>query len=196
MPAVITPFFGRWIARAGALLAATALLLAAPATNAMAQDQCPGAAIGPSAQTLRQAASAVVCLVNVERARNGLPALLGDRQLAQAAARHSRDMVQRAFFSHVTPSGAILTDRLRRSRYIRPHTAWDVGEALGWGSGASATPSAIVVAWIASPPHERILLGADFRQVGVGVAAGSPEPGAPGITGASYTLDAGVIRDG
>jgi uncharacterized protein YkwD len=196
MPAVTTPLCGRWIAMVGALLAGTVLLLSAPAANAMAEDQCPGAAITPSAQTLGQAAGAVVCLVNVERAQNGLPVLLTDIHLAQAAARHSRDMVRRAFFSHVTPSGVVLSDRLRRGGYIRPNSAWEVGEAIGWGSGTLATPDATVVAWISSPPHKRILLGGNFRNVGVGVAAGAPESSTAGVTGTTYTLDAGVSRDG
>jgi hypothetical protein len=48
----------------------------------------------------------------------------------------------------------------------------------------------IVAAWIASPPHHRILLGGRFRDIGVGVATGTPKAS----TGATYTLDAGVQR--
>ena len=50
-----------------------------------------------------------------------------------------------------------------------------------------------VAGWIASPTHHRILLGRDFRDVGVGVAAGTP-PTTGGRGGVTYTLDTGVRR--
>jgi uncharacterized protein YkwD len=102
-------------------------------------------------------------------------------------------MVRRGFFSHVTPSGGGLSDRLRRSGYIHGKRVRHVGEALAWGMGTPATPTMIVAAWIASPPHHRILLGRDFREVGVGVAIGTPQASTGGRGGLTYTLDTGVI---
>jgi hypothetical protein len=49
-----------------------------------------------------------------------------------------------------------------------------LGETIGWGAGELATPSAIVSGWMNSPPHREILLGGEFRKVGLGVANGSP----------------------
>jgi uncharacterized protein YkwD len=188
MPAVIRPFRWLTIARAVAgLLAGSAVLLAAAPSRAVAQRECPGARAAPSAETLHRAAGAVVCLVNADRARHGLRALRRDRDLGRAARHHSRNMVRRRFFSHVTPSGARLRDRLRRSGYIRGKQARHVGEVLAWGM--RSTPTAIVAEWIASPTHHRILLGRDFRDVGVGVAAGTPQPTTGGRGGVSYTLD-------
>jgi uncharacterized protein YkwD len=191
MPTVTTPFRGFTLAR-GALLAASAALLAAMPTSAMAQDQCPAASAAPSAKTRHRAAGAVICLVNAERARHGLRVLRRDGDLRRAAGRHSRNMVQRGFFSHMTPSGRSLSDRLRRSGYIRGKRARHIGEALASGTGMPATPTVVVAAWIASPPHRRILLGQDFREVGVGVAAGTPEWTSGGRGGVTYTLDTGV----
>ena len=54
-----------------------------------------------------------------------------------------------------------------------------------------ATPQATVAAWIASPSHERVLLDADFVEVGVGVALGVPFATLGAIAAATYTLDAG-----
>ena len=193
MPTVTTPLRGLTVARAVAgLLAATAVLLAAAPSEAMARDKCLGAAAAPSVQTLHRAAGAVICLVNAERARHGLRALRGNGDLRQAAGRHSRNMVRRGFFSHVTPSGSGLGDRLRRSGYIHGKRARKVGEAIAWGTGTPATPSVIVAGWIASPPHHRILLGRDFREVGVGVAIGTPTS-TGGRGGLTYTLNTGVI---
>lgn len=190
MPARTTPRLGRWIARVTAtLLAGSTCFVAAGTTTAIGQDQCPQAGAAPSAQTLDVASRAAVCLVNAERARQGLRRLRVDRALTQAAERHSRHMVRSAFFSHVSPNGAGPSERLRRSGYILRNRAWRVGEALAWGTGTSATPTAIVAAWMASPPHRRILLGRGFREVGVGVAAGAPHR----ASGATYTLASGAI---
>ena len=193
MPNVTTRLRGRTIVRAAAaLLTGTAVLITAAPGEAMAQDQCQGASAVPSIQTLRRAAGAVICLVNADRARHGLHALRGDRDLRQAARRHSRNMVRRGFFSHVNPRGASLGERLRRSGYLRANQTRHVGEALAWGRGTPATPAAIVAEWIASPPHRRILLGRDFREVGVGVAAGAPQPTTSGSRSVTYTLNTGV----
>jgi len=181
MPCLTTP-------RAAALLTGTALLLAAAPGSAMAQDACLGARAAPSVETLDRAAGAVVCLVNAERTRYGLRALRADGDLGQAAGRHSRNMVRRGFFSHVTPDGTDLSDRLRRSGYMHGR----VGETLGWGTGTPSSPNRIVAGWIDSPPHHRILLGRRSRDVGVGVAAGTPQATTSARRGATYTLDTGV----
>jgi uncharacterized protein YkwD len=191
MPGVTTRFRGLTIARAVAgLIAGTAALLAAAPSTAVAQSPCRGARAAPSAHTLQRAAGAVVCLVNADRARHGLRALRRDGDLRRAAGDHARNMVRRGFFSHVTPSGAGLSDRLRRSGYIHGRLARHVGETLAWG--AHSTPTVIVASWIASPAHHRILLGRDFRDVGVGVAAGAPQRTTGGGGGATYTLNTGV----
>jgi uncharacterized protein YkwD len=195
MPTVIPPCRGSNVARlAAALLTGTALLLAAAPSRAAAQDACLGAGAAPSARTLHRAAGAIVCLVNADRARHGLRALRRDGDLRHAAGRHSRNMVRRGFFSHVSPAGAGLSDRLRRSGYIHGKWAGHVGEALAAGTGTPSTPSVIVAAWIASPTHHRILLGRDFRDVGVGVAAGTPQPSTGERGGVTYTLDTGRDR--
>jgi uncharacterized protein YkwD len=190
MPNVTSPRRGLRLARiAASLLTGTAVLLTVAPSGAMAQDGCLGARAAPSVQTLDRAAGAVVCLVNAERTRHGLRTLRGHGGLRQAAQRHSRSMVRRGFFSHVSPSGADLSDRLLRSGYVRGTPARHVGETLAWGMGTPSTPTGIVAGWIASPSHHRILLGRGFREVGVGVTVGTPQAKAGGAT---YTLDTGV----
>jgi uncharacterized protein YkwD len=196
MPTLVSAPCARRIAvAAAALLAPTAMLLAAAPTEAVAREHCRGTHAAPSAQTLRRAAAAVVCLVNAERARHGVRALRGDQDLRRAAARHARDMVRRGFFSHVTPTGADLGDRLRRTGYIHGRGDTDVGETLAFGTGRPATPTGIVAGWVASPQHHRVLLASAFHVVGVGVAAGVPDPSGR-VKGATYTLATGVIDGG
>ena len=133
-------------------------------------------------------ADAVVCEVNRARGEHGLEPVLRDRRLRRAAAAHARDMTARNYFSHVTPEGERLTDRVRESGYISGRVPWRVGETLAWGRGSMATPTAIVAGWMRSPPHRRVILGR-YDEIGVGVAEGVPS-GGPGTT---YAADLGLL---
>ncbi len=170
--------------------------LLAPSAGAAQTDRCPGSLDVPTSQdSLGDAAQAIVCLVNAERTSRGMSPLRRDGDLAQAARRHSADMARRNYFSHVTPSGDDLGDRLRAAGYGDPGDGWRAGENLGWGTGSRATPASLVDEWLASDAHKRNMLKESFREVGVGVAAGAPQ-GDRGLPGATYTLDLGVIRSG
>ncbi len=58
---------------------------------------CSGANRLPVPATLEQARTATLCLLNRERAAQGLPALVADARLALAAQLHSDDMGKRHF---------------------------------------------------------------------------------------------------
>ena len=92
-----------------------------------------------------------------------------------------RDMARRNYFSHVTPGGEDLGDRLRDAGYGDPGDGWRAGENLGWGTGNRATPNSLVDEWLASPAHKGNMLERSFRELGVGVAGGAPQAtdGAP-----------------
>jgi uncharacterized protein YkwD len=168
-------------ARTSVLCASAAITLAALACSAPA---------GAQSVECRDLADdeAVVCEINHVRAERGLGALAVDRRLRRAAVAHVRDMVSRRYFSHVTPEGKRLPDRLRASGYITGRAAWHVGEGLAWGRRELSTPSATVAAWMRSAPHRRIVLGA-FLEIGVGVARGVPFGG----RGATYAADFGRL---
>ena len=104
-------------------------------------------------------------------------------------------MARRNYFSHVTPGGDDLGDRLRDAGYGDPGDGWRAGENLGWGTGNRATPASLVDEWLASPGHQRNMLERSFRELGVGVAGGAPQDDG-GLPGATYTLNLGVIRSG
>lgn len=126
--------------------------------------QCRGAAAtrGSKARMRR----AIRCVINQQRARNGLNPLAANRLLARAANRHAADMARHNYFSHVSLSG---TDPLRRVRAA----GWrrGVGETLAWGCGPQASPAAIVAGWLGSPSHRAIILGRG-RVVGIGYDRG------------------------
>jgi uncharacterized protein YkwD len=163
------------------LCLAVGVLMALPVASALA---CANAGAHPGAVSVSAYARAVECLVNEQRAAARVRALSHDRRLARAARRFSGAMVRERFFAHVSPEGSTLRRRARAAGY----TGRMLGETIGWGAGDLATPGAIVAAWMASPPHHAVLLGARFRRIGLGVAAGSPV-GAP--VSATVTADLG-----
>jgi uncharacterized protein YkwD len=83
-------------------------------------------------------------------------------------------MVRRRYFSHFSPSGDSYIDRIRRTGYMRGAWDWRVGENLAYEWGENATPAAIVRAWMRSPDHRANLLSRRYREIGVGVARGTP----------------------
>ena len=159
-------------------LLAIALVLIACAVGAPPA----GAAAGTSpAEVLR--------LLNAARAHHGAPPLRADRRLARAAAAHSRDMVANRYFAHRSRTGERPSQRIAHAGWMHGRRRWHVGENLAWGTLRRARPAAIVVAWLRSPAHRRIMLDRRYRFVGVGVARGIPFPGSR--YGLTYTADFG-----
>jgi uncharacterized protein YkwD len=163
------------------LAAACGVPARASAVRCARATSAPGALSGPARQR------AVVCEINRVRHRRGLAPVAVDARLTRMAGSFARAMVTRGFFSHVGPGGATLGARLRASGY-RGHAA---GEVLAWGQGRSASPRAAVRSWLRSPPHRRVLLGRRYRDVGVGVALGSPY-GSGTRRGATYAAGLGA----
>ncbi len=67
-----------------------------------------------------------------------------------------------------------LQRRVARTGWLQGRRRWLIGEALAWGHGPLATPSAIAASWMRSAPHRRVALRPDFRRVGIAVQAGTP----------------------
>jgi len=135
------------------------------------------ALVAPSpaaAQAPPDEVSSTLRVINEVRAAHGVAPVSLDARLSLAARRHSRDMVARRYFGHVSPGGGQLRTRVARTGWTRRRPVWSLGEDLGWGTGTLATPEAIVTAWMNSPAHRRILLKREFRVIGIGVAGGTP----------------------
>jgi uncharacterized protein YkwD len=174
-----------------ALTAAVAgLALAAPAS---ALADCAGADVTPDAGNLVAAGQTTLCLVNQERAANGLGAVSEDARLTAASTAFSNRMVAEQFFDHVAPDGSTLVQRLTTVGYIVDGADWSAGENIAWGQGDLSTPRSIVAAWMASPGHRANILDGDYTQMGLGLAAGSPVDPA---WGATYTTDFGHVEAG
>jgi uncharacterized protein YkwD len=149
------------------------ILIPASAAIACADENAQAGSVSE-----RAFAQVVRCVVNEQRAANGLTPLSHDRRLARAARRFSRAMVIQRFFDHVSPSGSTVAARARQA-------GWEgsrLGETIGWGAGELGTPAAIVDQWMSSPPHRAVILDGHFRRVGLGVASGSPSGGGAAAT--------------
>ena len=126
---------------------------------------------------------AMLCEIDRVRDRRDVRDLRESGLLDEAAGRHATDMFERRYFSHVSPGGGDLGDRARRAGFARPRCSWSVGEVLAWGVGPRSTAAAIILAWLDSPSHRRILVSRRYGQVGLGLQAGTPFDAYPsGVT--------------
>ena len=104
----------------------------------------------------------VLQLVNEERSRVGVAAVVWDAGMAQVAFEHAWDMDARNYFAHVSPCGDGPADRLDAA-----NISWTaVGENIAMGPSSATLAMAI---WMNSAPHRANLLDARFTRCAVGV---------------------------
>jgi uncharacterized protein YkwD len=160
-----------------ALVAATALLIAAAPARAAG---CPNADAGAGEASQQALADATLCLINDEREAHGLHALSASTPLADTAFKYAAYMVSEEHFAHQDESGHNVVYRVLETDPSLDGR-WDViGENLGWGTLNMATPQAMVDGWMASPGHRANVLNAEYEEIGVGVADGAPVRGTVG----------------
>ena len=146
---------------------------------ARAAQACAYTDLGIVRSTIKRVRKAIVCLVNHRRRLAGAPTVRTDLRLQKAATAHVKDMRARVYFAHEGPGGPDLVSRLRKARFW-PATA---GENLAAGTGALATASAVVDAWMHSAGHRANMLDRRFRWIGIGIGHTFPDPPtAPGGT--------------
>jgi uncharacterized protein YkwD len=180
----------------GVLAIAVALLALLAATRpqpAAARAPCAHAKASPASISARQAQHSVACLLDRRRNAHGLPRLRLNHDLDLAALRHSHYMEKSGCFDHDCPGEPSVLARLRTVDYILGSLLhWAYGENIAWGGGRLGSPSAMVEAWMHSPEHRANILDPTFRDLGVGVAWGTP--GKPQADGGIYTTDFGYRR--
>jgi len=125
--------------------------------------------------------SAVVCLINQQRARRGLPQLSASAQLDSSAQGWTNAMVVTRQFTH--GPGDAFARRISATGY----TWQTAGENIATGL---PTPRAGVSAWMASTDHCRNILNPSFRDVGTGERASAIIGFASGP--ATWTQDFGL----
>jgi uncharacterized protein YkwD len=131
------------IAALAALIAA--LLVSAPAHAAKPHK---AALAGPQAQMFNA--------MNAARTRNGLRPVTFSKTLTAASTHYARTLAVEHLFQHAT--------RIRTSRVFSL-----VGEILARSPGSRPMIGPVVNAWVDSPIHRPILLGAEYQSVGLGM---------------------------
>lgn len=107
--------------------------------------------------------SEVVRLVNIERAKVGLPPLKENWQLSRIARYKSQDMINKNYFSHYSPTYGSPFQMIE-SFGLRFSAA---GENIAMGQ---RTPQEVMNAWMNSPGHRSNILNPTFTEIGVGLA--------------------------
>ena len=154
------------------------LLLMSPGVDAVAE---PGPDPGPcvSDDANWWAYEELIALINEERVADGLASLTPSGELAEAARRHTEDMVEQGSLCHIGSDGSTPGQRIRAARY-----EWlACGEVVALGPGC---PRVILNLWLRSPDHRAILTDGDLRDVGV---ARAPDPAGRGYY---WTVDLGI----
>lgn len=105
--------------------------------------------------------AAMLRLVNEERAKLGLDALVADTSLRNVARAHARDMLARGYFSHYTPEGDDPFDRIQDAGIVY----LTAGENLAF----APTLELAHIGLMNSPKHRDNILYPDFGKLGVGV---------------------------
>ena len=182
------PRFPRHLA---ATAVAAAIALAAPA--GASASACADADLLPAADNLSRVAASTLCLLNEERAAQGLRPVTENAALTRASRDYSQLMVDQRFFAHESPAGTDVVDRVIRAGYLSAgEGGWVVGENLAWAQGVLSSPRNVMKAWMESTGHRRNILSGDYEEIGVGVVLGTP---VPGPAGATFTTDFGTREE-
>jgi uncharacterized protein YkwD len=122
---------------------------------------------------LKEVERKVFEMTNDVRRDHHLMPLVRDTTLIDIARAHSDDMLRRTYFSHVSPDGQSVKDRVVPA-YSR--TLSRAGENIWSGHGYDYSDTTlmariIVDSWMSSPGHRANILNPDYNYLGVGVSA-------------------------
>jgi len=104
--------------------------------------------------------SRVLALINMERDKAGLPALVATEALHKAAGVRASELP--VSFSHYRPNGSICFTALDEQNILSNHR----GENI---AGNFRTPEQVVNAWMNSQNHRKYILSPDYTHLGVGL---------------------------
>lgn len=128
----------------------------APTALAMAPRESEAAWTEPSSE------QEILRLLNADRTRAGLPPLLWSEPAAHVARLHSREMRDKDFVAHVSPTTGDVMARVRKAKIVSPLTLENLARAYA--------PRDVHHGLMNSPGHRQNILHADATHVGIGVA--------------------------
>ena len=102
---------------------------------------------------------------NEVRVKNGLPALAWDADICRMARIHSENMSREGYFSHTSPDGQRLRDRIRVVGIVQFRV---VAENIAYNQGYEDPGAFAVERWMLSPKHRANILSPEFQAMAIG----------------------------
>lgn len=142
--------------------AATAAPKPAPAVTTKPNTSAPGALKPDGVNTEEQQ---LLDLVNKARKDAGLHTLVFDMEVMKVARLKAKDMVDKNYFSHQSPTYGSPFDMLRKFNVSF--------KSAGENIAGNQTVDAAFKAWMNSPGHKANILSGNYNYCGFGIAPGS-----------------------
>jgi uncharacterized protein YkwD len=177
-----------------AIFGAQGLAAETEASASTKRSSCRGADLAPTASDSKVIGAATLCLIDRIRSAWHLAPVRANRTLRAVAASQVRSMVRLDYFADVRPSGQTPLSLVAATNYRVHASSVSVAQNIAWGTGPLATPARVVAAWMASPPHRRVILTGYFRDAGVAAIGAVPWRLAHGRHGATYAIEFGTRR--
>jgi uncharacterized protein YkwD len=111
-------------------------------------------------------ASGIISFTNRARQDNGLSPLDQNHRLDLAAEDRVRDMFEKQYWAHVSPTGQQASDSAKRTGYAYRL----IGENIA--KGLFSNDEHLVKAWLNSPGHRENIMKEGFRDIGVAAGRG------------------------
>jgi uncharacterized protein YkwD len=121
---------------------------------------------GSSFSAERLSKEAIIGLTNNARVSQGLVVLNENRLLDSIAEARARDMLEKQYFAHVSPTGEQASDIAQRIGYPYKIIAENIA------SGLFFTNQKLVDGWLQSPGHRKNILSSDVREMGASIIEG------------------------
>ncbi len=135
-----------------------------PPTTLAKQPPAASSVAAQSTATTQMEAQ-VLQQINAIRAKQGLGQLRSNEKLTQVARNYSRRMAEQNFFSHTSPAGDTMVQRVRSAGifYVT------IGENLFTCTNIPQPVPASVKGWMNSPGHRKNILRPEYQETGIGV---------------------------
>lgn len=108
----------------------------------------------------------LLIMTNQKRQEAGMPLLVMNDSLTQAATRKAQDMFAKNYWAHIAPDGTTPWYFIKSSGYEYIYA----GENLARGFYSTGD---VVSAWMASPSHRENVLSPNYKDVGFAIQGGS-----------------------
>ncbi|MCE1247388.1 MAG: CAP domain-containing protein [Firmicutes bacterium] len=118
-------------------------------------------------EDLSQMEDRTLKLINEARAEKGLKPLIKEKAAWSAARDHSADMANRDYFSHSSPEGKGVLDRIKNYGFSLVGRC--LGENIAMNYNTADPVETAVKGWLKSPGHYKNIMDSKFIYTGIGI---------------------------